>query len=67
MVTKRYTFNGTTYIEYEDGRRVIAEDRYFNKLEEAPIERVPHSEYGFEMDTGKVYVFDEENKVWKGM
>ena len=29
-----------------------------------PTDNVQNAEYFFEMDTGKVFMFDEENKPW---
>lgn len=67
MKTERYTINGVTYIEYSPNKRVIARDRYFRSTDEKPIEGVPNSEFGVEIDTGKVFVFDEEVKAWNEM
>lgn len=67
MRTKRITVNGSDRIVYEDGHSVPAQDRYFLSTEEKPIEGVPNSEFCIEMDTGKVFTFDEENKTWLPM
>lgn len=33
--------------------------------DEKPIERIGNGSIFIEMDTGKVFIFDEQNKVWK--
>ena len=33
--------------------------------DEKPIERVGNGSVFIELDTGKVFMFDEQNKVWK--
>lgn len=35
--------------------------------DEKPIERVGNGSIFIEMDSGKVYMFDEQNKEWKEM
>lgn len=64
MTTSKYTINGTTYILYSTGRRIVAKDHFFLSTDEKPIEGVHNSETGVEMDTGIIYIFDEEVKTW---
>ena len=33
--------------------------------DEKPVERVGNGSIFIEIDTGKVFMFDEQNKVWK--
>ncbi len=33
--------------------------------DEKPVERAGNGSIFIEMDTGKVFMFDEQNKVWK--
>ena len=33
--------------------------------DEKPIERIGNGSIFIEIDTGKVFIFDEQNKVWK--
>ena len=32
-----------------------------------PIDNVRNGSFFLEMDTGKVFVFDEANKIWRGI
>ena len=67
MVTKRYVIGGVTYIEYENGHRVIAADHTFRSDDVKPTEGIHNGEPGLELDTGKVFVFDETAKSWNEM
>lgn len=67
MVTKRYTINNVTYIEYGNGHRVIAADHYGNSSDEKPTECVHNGEFFFELDTGKMFAYDETAKSWNEM
>lgn len=35
-----------------------------NSSDEKPIDKIPHGSLCEECDTGKIYIFDEENKQW---
>ena len=67
MVTKHYTVNGTTYIVYADGHKTVAHTHYGLSTDEKPVDGVQNGEALVEMDTGKVFTFDEENKTWREM
>ena len=64
MVTKKYTIGETTYIEYENGHRVIAVDYFGNSGDAKPTDCVHNGECFLEADTGNVFVFNEEAKTW---
>lgn len=64
MVTRRIYVGGVPYIEYTDGRRYPAADYSFKSTDEKPVDGVRNGEYGLEIDTAKVYTFDEEGKTW---
>ena len=34
-------------------------------IDEKPIERVGNGSVFIELDTGKVFIFDEQNKTWR--
>ena len=47
-----------------DGRTVRRSEYYWLSSDEKPIEGVDNADIGYEMDTKKVYLFDEQNQTW---
>ena len=64
MVTKSITIEGTEYIKYLNGYSHAAHSFYGNSNDTKPSYGVMNGETFYEMDTKKVYIFDEENKKW---
>ena len=67
MVTKKFVIDGVKYIEYENGHRVIPTEYYGNSGDAKPTDGVHNGECFLELDTGKVFVFDETAKSWNEM
>lgn len=47
-----------------DGSLVKKSEYYWLSTDEKPIDGVDNADVGYEMDTKKVFIFDEEHKVW---
>lgn len=64
MITTRILANGASTVVYPDGKTVIAREIYGLSSDTKPTKSVNNSDVFFEMDTGKLYVFDETNATW---
>lgn len=62
MITKTIELDGSE-IAINDGYRKIA-TVYRLSTDEKPIDGFKNADRLFEMDTGNVFIFDEENKKW---
>ena len=58
------SFNATRNIKSHDGSKQYIEGHCLS-TDTKPTEGIVNGSTLLEMDTGKVYMFDEENKEWK--
>lgn len=47
-----------------NGKVTYRSEYYWLSTDEKPIEGVENADIGFEMDTKKVFIFDETNRTW---
>ena len=64
MVTEVVNAKGGRICVHENGVRSHHSEYYWLSPDEKPIEGVEHADVGYEMDTKKVYLFDQANNVW---
>lgn len=64
MVTTRIMVNGVSNIVYADGTVVIEREAYGRSTDTKPINGMHNGEKFIEMDTGTLFVFDEEAATW---
>ena len=63
MVTKVVEINGSKYI-YIDNKAFCRHAEYYGKSTDIkPVEGVNNSDVFYEMDTKKVFLFDEESQT----
>lgn len=67
MVTKTIKIDGEDWIEYEDGSRVKKQTWHCRSTDEKPTRCAHNSETCSELDTNKVFRFDEEAQTWTPM
>lgn len=65
MVTPVINIDGDDYLVRPDKTRIRQETYWGKSTDVKPIDdKVHNADLFFEFDTGKVYVYDEEDKIW---
>lgn len=64
MVTEVVNAKGGRICVHENGVRSHHSEYYWLSTDEKPTEGVENADVGYEMDTKKVYLFDQANNVW---
>ena len=64
MITKTIQIKGGIYAVEPDGRIRAVETHYGISADTKPTEGIRNADRYMEMDSGEVYLFDEENKKW---
>jgi hypothetical protein len=62
MITKIIELNGSEIAVNDNYRKIITV--YGLSTDEKPIDGYKNADRFMEMDTGKVFLFDEQNKKW---
>lgn len=64
MVTKVIQIDGSDHAIMPNGDVRKVARHYGNSADTKPIEGVFNADKFYEMDTGKFFLFDEDNKTW---
>lgn len=64
MILKIVKINGDDFRCSADGETCRRVDYYGISSDTKPIEGVKNADIFYEMDTGKVFMFDQENNEW---
>lgn len=64
MITWSVEVDGKRYIMCPGGECRRAVEYYGLSTDEKPVEGVKNSAVFYEMDTQKIFMFDEENQAW---
>ena len=64
MTTKVIEIGGNENILYPDGYACKRATFYGVSADDKPVENAHNADIFYEMDTKKVYLFDESNSVW---
>ena len=64
MVSRIIKVKGGEYVISGNGRMLAVETYFGLSSDPKPTERANNADRFMEMDTRKVYVYDEDNKTW---
>lgn len=64
MITRIVRINGDNFISHPGGECCRHAEYYGKSTDTKPVEGVKNAEIFYEMDTKKIFMFDEENAVW---
>lgn len=64
MITRIVRINGDEFVTLPAGECCRRAEYYGNSSDTKPVDGVKNAEAFYEMDTKKLFLFDEQNKVW---
>ena len=64
MITRIVRINGDEFVTLPDGECCRRAEYYGKSSDTKPVEGVKNADIFYEMDTGNVFLFDEQNKKW---
>lgn len=67
MITSILLVNGGRYMVNPDGENISMPEYYGLSTDNKPVDDIRNAEIFFEMDTGNVFIFDEENAKWMAL
>ena len=65
MITKVVHANGTQVSSHSSGKITNRAEFYCLATDPRPTDGVQNADILIEMDTGKVFIFDADNKLWR--
>lgn len=63
MITKFFEINGTQ-VSYDSSGNIRKNEQYFGLSTDTKPEEAQNASVFYEMNTQKVFMFDEQNKEW---
>lgn len=64
MITRVIGIGGNAHILYSNGYNCKRSEYYGKSTDTKPTDGVKNADIFYEMDTKKVYLFDEDGKAW---